>query len=358
MADVPNKEQVSMQQNQDSSPDPQASRTNAESQRLPAAPTSQRVDYLNSVSGNFSSATLLFEPDGLPAQALIDVLSVLPFKAAEQSISLAEALKDRSAFPHARVEELLQQAFFRPTEAQFSFETAAQGAPPTAEQLDVFRKLGMIEALTVPAGLSFDVGVVFGGLLGAVESRTRFLLDQKAELGSIALLGGARVLNPEREIGEPLSNAIGEIYFNELAQNNSLPRTEFEMMKCVWESFCRRDDKLRNIPVIEVNSDLRLGNVKEAPGTPDTVVDLANTLTSGVRIPGLSAAPSSFLLSSSQPFAPRQREDFLASLAVLGYPGLSDVSVVGYAAEQTPSLKLFGTEIAKWVHAQFLAKYS
>lgn len=318
---------------------------------------SKRVDYLQQIEGNIDTSEILFNREGAPSKQLISALNAFPFKQVDGGRDLGD-LVEKGELDHPQVEELLQQTFFRPTEAQFSFETAEQGAVPSDEQLSVIKSLGMVGELTVPHGSSYDTGVVFGGLLGAIDSRTNFMLQQKANLKSIALLGSERKIIEDREGGDKLQAVIGDEYYRELEADTSLPKTEFEIMQCVWESYCRKDDSLRALPIIEVNSEMRLGKVKEAPGTPNTVVDLANTLTSGYQISGLGAAPTSFLLASSQPFAARQREDFLTSMAVLMYPGLSEVSVVGYPPENTPSVKLFGTEIAKWVHAQYLARYS
>jgi hypothetical protein len=215
----------------------------------------------------------------------------------------------------------------------------------------------MVDALTVAPGQHYDCGVVFGGLLAAVQGRIQNLLKQKCSFSSIALLGGQRALFQDKEQGEALKNVIGEQIYTELSTAGNLPRTELEMMMCVWESFRRSNPNFSSIPVVHVDSALRVGKVKEAPGTPDTVVDLVNTLTSGMRLPGLESAPGSFLLSSSQPHGIRQLEDFLSSMATLRYPNLTTADVVAYEREGEASVTLYAQELAKLVHAQFLARY-
>ena len=83
-------------------------------------------------------------------------------------------------------------------------------------------------------------------------------------------------------------------------------------------------------------------------------MDLVNALEVQAKEGQRSA---SFLVSSSQPFALRQREDFLSTMAVLGYEGLERVDAAAYAAEGVSSLELFGNETKNLVHAQFLARY-
>lgn len=306
-----------------------------------------------SISGNISVDTLLFDHANHATPFLKDLLSTLPLKAHDSEVPLTG--DGAGSILHAHIDELLQAAFFRPNEARFSYELAGEGDKPSQFQLDAFARLGMVDALTVASGRQYDLGAVFGGLLASVEARTRNMLDQGAVISSIALLGGQRPLI-EREKGAALAAVIGQGFYQELERASALPVTEFQMMRCVWESFCRRDPSLQSIPVIEVDSQLRIGKIKEAPGTPETVVDLANTLMSGKGIPGMQAAPQTFLLSSSQPHAVRQREDFLSSMVKLGYPIHSDVDVVGYVSASPPSLKLYATELAKLVHAQLLVR--
>jgi hypothetical protein len=324
---------------------------------LPKGLESVRVQFLTEVSGNIETAEVFFDKDGGLTDRCINVLRTLALHDAETGEHLIDRLTNQGNLTHAAVEDALQKAFFKPNESKFSFEINSEGDLPSEHQKEAFRSLNMIDEIRVAPGASYDCGVVFGGLLTAIDARTSFLLDQGAEISSIALLGSQRKVIPDREGGEHLEKVIGETHYAELAQNGNLPKTEFELMKCVWESHCRRDESLRSIPVIEVNSEMRLGHVKEAPGTPDTVVDLLNTFTSGYRVPGLEAVPSTFLLSSSQPHAVRQREDFLASMTALNYPGNDQIDVVGYGTGNATKLKLFASEVTKFVHAQFLARY-
>lgn len=332
-------------------------RQQEETASLPQTSSNSRIDYLSRVAGNASTTFELFDKHGTPTGLLKDALLALPLVNPHTGRHMVTELCEQGLFDHAHVEEMLQNAFFKPNAAKFSFEIASDSVAPSEEQLRVFKKLGLIDAITVPAGQSYDTGVVPGGLLGAIDSRTRNLLEQGARLSSVALLGGQRKIIPSRESGDALKKVIGEVYYKELEENHSLPETEFDLMQCVWESYCRRDESLRSVPVITINSDLRRGHIKEAPGTPETVVDLANTLVSGFRVPGLEGAPGTFLLSSSQPHTLRQREDFLAAFALLSYPGLEQVDVAGYSCPATTSLKLYGSEIAKLVHSQFIARH-
>lgn len=312
-----------------------------------------RLERQLAVQSNLSVTTALFGTRGEIATGFRELLETLPLRNRESGRHLV----DDPGVGHPQVEAYLQAAFFRPNEAKFSYQVAVEGEKPDERQIAAFSSLGMIESLSVRAGKQYDLGAVFGGLLGAVDARTKNLLQQGAELSSIALLGSQRSLVPDKELGQNLIAVIGQEYYQELQARSLLPSNEFQMMKCVWESYCRRDEKLRSIPVIEVDSQLRLQSIKQAPGTPETVVDLANTLTSGLRIPTLDTAPRTFLLSSSQPYAVRQKEDFLSSMICLNYPGISEVDVVGYQSPVMPSLKLFATELAKLVHAQYLIRY-
>lgn len=321
-------------------------------QVTPSQPNADKMALLANIDRNINLHAALFDARGHITEQGRAVLAALPLRDATGA-----HLAETRTLTHQAVEEALQKAFFKLNEASFSFQVATQGAPPTEEQRGAFRTLGMVDALTVPHEAQYDVGVVFGGLLGAVQGRVNNLLQQGCTFSSIALLGGQRALFPDKEMGEHLQKVIGEKMYAELDEAHRLPKTEFEMMVCVWESFRRSNPGLADIPVVQVDSVLRVGKVKEAPGTPDTVVDLANTLTSGMQIPGLQSAPSSFLLSSSQPHGVRQLEDFLSSMAALRYPNLTKVDVVAYERETEPSLMLYAQELAKLVHAQFLARY-
>jgi hypothetical protein len=317
-----------------------------------------RLAYLEAINGNGLAPSALFQRNGELQEDFISLLKMLPLSDKSSGTHLVDTLAEKVALNIHEIESALQAAFFKPNAALFSFEVAADGGTPSAEQILAFTRFGLIDEIRIQAGAQYDTGVVFGGLLAAIDGRSKFLLDQDASLSSIALLGGKRALIPERELGQALENVIGEVYFAELAQAGTLPTTEYELMLCVWESYCRKNPALKEIPVIAINSDLRLGHIKEAPGTPDTVVDLANTLTSGSSIAGLSSAPTTFLLASSQPHAIRQREDFVSAMALLNYPGLAQVDIVGYANQANVSLKLYSQEVAKLVHAQYVSRYS
>lgn len=310
------------------------------------------MNLLGNINRNINSHLSLFDKDGMVTELGRRALSALSLKS-----SAGEDVANIRALSHHEVEGYLQAAFFRPHEAKFSFQVAQTGDTPSEEQLNAFRALGMVDKLTVAPTMHYDVGVIFGGLLGAVESRITNLLNQGCSFSSVALLGGQRKLFADRELGDHLKKVIGDERYDFLSQADQLPKTEFEMMLCVWDSFTQRNRDLSRIPVIEVNSSLRVNKIKEAPGTPDTVVDLANTLTCGLRVAGLAATPSSFILSSSQPHGVRQLEDFLSTMSSLSYPGLTTVDVVAYQREAPASLTLYGQELAKLVHAQFLGRY-
>ena len=322
---------------------------------LPAAtPDSQdKMPNNLNVAGNINLTDKLFDRNGNVTQFFKEILETLPLF---DSISGAHLTSISSTLTLPQVEQYLQAAFFRPNEAKFAYQVATEGELPNERQLAAFGKLGMVDALTVTAGNKYDLGAVFGGLLAAVDARSKYLLQQGVDFSSVALLGGQRPLI-ESELKENLATVIGQDYYTELEQKKTLPKTEFQMMRCVWDSYCRKNESLSSIPVIEVDSKLRIGKAKDSPHTPDTVVDLANTLTSGIAIPGLKTAPSAFIVSSSQPYAPRQREDFLSAMISLNYP-LAEVDVIGYPSSTPSSLKLYATEIAKLVHAQYLTRKS
>lgn len=315
-----------------------------------------RMSYLERISGNGFTPIQLFSPSGEAQPEFVALLKHLPLIDKDTGVPLVETLQRDGKLDLAEIESVLQRAFYKTNESKFSFEVASDGAAPSDEQYAAFQKFGLVDEIRIQPGIKYDTGVVFGGLLGAINSRTKFLLDQNAELGSIALLGSKRALFGDRELGEALTKVIGAEYHEELKLTEKEPKTEHELMLVVWEAFCRRDNALREIPVIAIDSRLRVGNIRVAPGTPETVVDLANTIVEAGAIPGLQNAPSSFLIASSQPHAFRQREDFVSSMAVLNFPGLQQVDVVGYATAPTTSLKLFSQEVAKLVHAQFLER--
>ncbi|MCB0334849.1 MAG: hypothetical protein KDD62_01045, partial [Bdellovibrionales bacterium] len=274
-----------------------------------AGPNRAHIEQLSSVTGNVNVTELLFDRRGQLTDFFRGVLATLPIRDPETGASFIETAR---GLDHRQIEDLLQDTFFKPNQAKFSYELV-EGEKPTSEQQSAFDALGLSEALTIKPATPYDMGAVLGGTIMAVDLRTRFMLEQEPILASIALLGGQRALDVKgKETPEVIKRILGAEYFDELAASNALPKTEYTMMLCVWEAFCRRDEALREIPVIAIDSKLRPDNVKATPGTPETVIDLANILISGERIPGLSSTPSSFLLASSQPHGIRQREDFLS----------------------------------------------
>jgi len=303
------------------------------------------------IGGNVDGAALLFDEEGCATEGLLTALHALPLLDQQRRRHALDGVQRR--LPLSRVEDLLQSAFYRPHEAFFSFQVNEKGTPPSSDQLASFASLHFVERLTIPRGSRYDVAVVVGGLLGAMDGRTSHLLQQGASFSAVALLGGQRPLNAQHEDRENILQYIGQKHFDEIAATKALPATEAELLSIVWEFYCRRNEQLRTLPVIEISSALRIGSAKAAPGTPETITDLFNSLVDRGPIPGLAAAPSTFLLSSSQPHAVRQRADFIAAAGGVSYPA-SQVDVIAFPKTEPLTIDLLGTELAKFVHAVFI----
>ena len=312
-----------------------------------------RYEALEAIQGNASATTSLFDRHGIAKEEFIELLRTLPLQDIQTGVHLIDALEAQGPILHDTIESVLQETFFRPNETKFAFEIARDGEAPSAEQLAAFQKLGLIDAISIPPGAQYDAGVVFGGLLGAIDSRTNYFLAQEADIKCISLLGSQRRLLPHRgEAPDDIKRVIGDAFYEELEAQNALPETEYDLMRVVWEAKVRVRPELGSIAVVTVNSLLRSDEKRAAPGTPETVSDFCDSLTSGSPVPDLQAPPARFLLASSQPHSVRQREDFITDFVKHGYP-LDQVDVVGYVPDRAPTLKLLGTELAKLVHAQY-----
>ena len=318
-------------------PDPASIKAESPSGEILAA---ARRAEVSRISASSAAALHLFEVDGAPSPQLSDALRALNLRCAAGSEFSATLIHGQEL---PQIEAALQAAFFKPNESRWSYEVAGDGVQATPAQLAVFDRLGMIAPIAIPQSSGYDVAAILGGTLEAVVSRTKYLLSQPVEVPAVALLGGKRKLDPAREGPEKLRQYLGEV------PDDRLPKTEYEMMRAVWESyFCKVHPHLATVKVIGVDAEPSAQRLKSGPGTPETVVGLWNAL-----LEQGGPLPQRFILASSQPFAPRQELDFIVASWNMGMR-FSQCDVVGYAAEKTPSLKLFGQELAKMVHGHFL----
>ena len=316
-------------------------------------PDATRMATLKAVSSNVRLHDLLFTDQGLATERLKQLLATLKFKDSHGTL-----LHEQRSLTHHTVEEVLQECIVKSLMNKFSYEVAP-GVAPTPEQLEILDRLGLVAPIALVDPFPYDVGIVFGGLLEACCARVRNLISQDTTCSVIALFGSERELTQAREVPDQFVKTLGQDYVNDLYERNEFPKTEAAMMRCVWDKLVQ-GTKYQDAQVIVVNSKLRTDEQRAAPGAIETVQDFREVVVSSQRLPGLTVAPTRFLLSSSQPHGIRQLADFLSSYIVpLRYPQQMTVDVVAYkrSATSPTSLLLYLQELGKLVHSQYTARY-
>jgi len=209
--------------------------------------------------------------------------------------------------------------------------------------MPIFEKLDCLKEVS-PARPRYDYAVVFGALVTRVRSRFAFLVEQwkrGIRFDEIVFLGGARPLDPELESTERLLDQNnGSLQFKKDWQLiGELPKTEYEMMKMVFDQADLPEDFLEHVRITFVDAPMRTrpDGTLGRPNTGDTVRTWLE----------MNPQPGTCLFSSNQPYVGYQD-----SVARTLMPKTFAIETVGAKASDGLLVAAYLDCITRWLYQE------
>lgn len=263
----------------------------------------------------------LIQHDGRPAEALLQL-------ARRHGIQVPDDVTARD------LSSALQEHWIRKTPHQYQIP----GGPPSEDDLVLLRELNLVDEIPALTG-EYAGALVLGGTVVAVRKRIGYLETQYqngARFTEVYLLGGARVLDPNKESPAVLTTATELPFKDGWVASPDLPVTEAGMMQLVFEQSKLPPDWKATL----INAPLQ---PKEGGGTRDpNTTDTARTFLETNPPKGM------YLVVSGHPYVRRQ------TLNIAGVLSPDDFTLVGIgrAAAPTTALKVFLDEVARLLFEQ------
>lgn len=250
----------------------------------------------------------------------------------------------------------LQQRWFQEGFLRYQIK----GEPPCDEDRTLLRTLGFIDEIPPPTGvadrydpetratldrpLSYTGMLLLGALRSRIVSRLFYLTTVASRLTfnldwKIYLLGGARPLDPEKESPFVLCTPAELPFLEGWIAPETLPTTEAEMMKLVWQQ--SRLPMHWRAEIVYAPMQPKPNGGTRPPNTADTV---------RVWLSDHQPPPGTYLALSNQPFVQYQ-ELVLQRLVPSGFA----VYTCGPAASPTLPLATYLDNIAKQLYEELAA---
>ena len=271
-------------------------------------------------------AGYVIEPSGAPTPALLGLAKEL-------------GLKHLGTFPS--IADELKRVWYR-SPGQERWQISEHSSTNRKALLSSFEKLGML-CEKRPDKPHYAHALLLGGLLPRVRMRLAFLArewERGIHFDSLALLGSARPLDPKEESHRSLSNSKDPVLPARVSWKFSghYPRTEFEMMKFIFNQASIPDD-MRQIKVIFVNTPNQRKFILRKKVRAETVDTVKSWLAKKPK-------PGSVLAVSNQPFIGYQHEAIRKAL-----PKEFSLETVGAGlADSDVNVDVLLDDIARWTN--------
>ncbi|HEY9584475.1 MAG TPA: hypothetical protein VJI33_02775 [Candidatus Paceibacterota bacterium] len=244
----------------------------------------------------------------------------------------------------AELNAVLQEEWFQ----QGKLRAEIKGRPATAEELELLKLLGCVDSIRIKPNVNYAGGLVFGGMMKAVNRRVGYLIKE-AQLGFLIpkllwFLAGTRPLNPEQEgpksvpgIMAETESMLGEAWCLAKWPTNETEVTEF-VITFSGLGMITRPKVLHTVayvdvkPPVNTNEPRRLRN----PNTEDTIGRwLVESPSNGL-----------YLLVSSQPWCWNQLQQAERVVKKAGRTGIK-FDVCGPAAPPTIKLEQYLDDLSR-----------
>lgn len=205
----------------------------------------------------------------------------------------------------------------------------------------LLKELGFLKAVS-PSFSSYEGALIHGGFLPRVRSRLGYLLEQwkkGVRFSHLYFLSGSRDLDPlyENEQTFSTSEDLSFLIQKGWSAPKEPPKTEWEMIKMLWEQVELPQDMRKQIQVDFIYAPKKQGPIQGKwvrPTTEDTVLAWLKT----------NPTPGRYLSVSNAPYLPRQ------DLIVRGLsPEKYGFDSIGPEAEDQEKIAVFLDELARMI---------
>jgi hypothetical protein len=207
--------------------------------------------------------------------------------------------------------------------------------------LEIFDELNILNEV-YPKLNKYDHVIIIGATIPSVRSRLSFLKEQSEKgirFDSIVFLGGQRQLRAS-EIESLYDDNNPYISFKkDWKRSNTIPTTESEMMKIVFEQ-SELPNEMRNVKIVFVDAPMIIENEKLIrPGSKETINCWLKT----------SPKHGKCLVISNQPYV-----GFHEAIFKNAMPDDFVVEVIGKKANLNTIVPVFLDTIAKWASNEYI----
>ncbi|HZW60965.1 MAG TPA: hypothetical protein VFF04_01955 [Candidatus Babeliales bacterium] len=285
--------------------------------------------FIYTYPGNQSfAADYLYTKDRQPSAALLELLNIL-------------SVSHDGSFDSIVAET--QKAWLRkPGTERWHLEEICTNNRDVIMAL--FDQLGCIQKVE-PSKQEYDYGIILGATVFRVRTRLTYLLDlwqQGIRFKTLVFLGGQRPLDAQVEPADLLINsaAHGYRYANDSWQfTGTVPSTEYEMMKIVFEQTKFPAGFLENVDIVFVNAPMQQqpdGSLRRP-----TTVDIINEWLNHTPKAGTC------LFVSNQPYVGFQDSSVRTAL-----PVHFNLETVGEAAKSNELIAVHLDNVARWLYQE------